>query len=248
MKKPILVLLFVLMISTCLALPRTKYKQVSIKKNEEISVTETEYTTEAATVISSETTTENVTAEIPVITSQAPADTKIRSYTYEPVEIVPDASPADTLVINGVSINIGDNISDIISRFGNPTNTIYVPIEYPDESEDSAAEPVTNIEDETETTTEKPLAKADENAYGYDGFTIYTDDGKFIEKVEITDPSVETGKGVRPIGAFVFSLADSYGGPVSVEGDIYKFAAGPNAYMYFDAPSGVVRSWGIINK
>lgn len=251
MNKPILALVFALMVTTCLALPRVHYKQFNVEEKEipepEKYIEETTETTTAA----AETTTEAAVAEMPVVTTQAAVsgNTVNRSYSYEPVEIAPYASPSDTIVIKGISINIGDSISDITASLGQPVNTIYVPIEYPEEeTAPSAPEPVTNAEGETETTTEKPMARADENAYGYDGFTIYTGDNKLVEKVEVTDSFVTTSKGIQPIGASVFSLADSYGGPVDVEGDIYKFAAGENAYMYFDAPLGIVKSWGIIKK
>ncbi len=249
MKKPILALVFALMVSTCFALPRVHYKQVNIAEKEAPPAPKREAVTETSTAFVTQTTTEITTEEIPIVTMQAPLNNNSVSRSYEPVEIVPSSRTSDTLVIKGISINIGDSIDYITSSLGQPTNTVYVPIEYPDGEEEAMPyEPVTNAEGETETTTERPLARADENAYGYDGFTIYTGDNKLVEKVEITDAAVTSAKGIQPIGASVFSLADSYGGPVAVEGDVYKFAAGKDAYMYFDAPAGIVKSWGIIKR
>ncbi len=252
MKKTILALVFVLMVSTCVALPRVHYKQIEFKEKD-ISVPAARKETYAETTCDAtiQTTTQAPAEEAyAVIVTQAPAGntSSPKSYSYEPVEKAPNATPSGTFAVNGVNINIGDDISAVKAILGEPVNTIYVPIEYSEDEYDTPYEPVTNAEGETETTTEKPLARADDNAYGYDGFTIYTGDNKLVERVDVTDPNIETTKGIRPIGMSVFSLADSYGGPVAVEGDIYKFASGGNAYMYFDAPAGVVASWGIIKR
>ncbi len=258
MKRTILFLSLALMIVTCIALPNTNYKKTDTVNiptqremrrqqareitSETLSRTTTEEVTEPETYIynaAEEKNTENI---------QSPQAYPRYSSSYEAVEIKPSAAPSDTFTINGISINIGDNIADITSELGKPINTIYVPIDYSDEVSDNEEEPAANAEGETETTTARPLARADENAYGYDGFTIYTNDNKTIEKIEVNDPSIPAFKGVSPIGMQVFDLADSYGGPVAVEGNVYRFAAGKGIYMYFDAPGGTVRSWGIVGK
>lgn len=256
MKKTIIFLTLALMLTTCLALPKTNYTQVNtenIPTQKELRRTQSINKT---TEIPSETTTAEIDSEYETYiykdkSVSTDGNKNTGSYSgigYEPVEIAPYAAPSDTLTINGISINIGDSISAVTSKLGKPVNTIYVPIEYTDEELAQEYEPVTNAEGETETTTARPLARADENAYGYDGFTIYTNNNKAIEKVEITSPSIPALKGISPIGRQVFELADSYGGPVAVEGNIYKFAAGKGTYMYFDAPGGTVNSWGIIGS
>ncbi len=259
MKKTIIFLVLALMVTTCFALPKTKYKSTSLENIPTAEEMRHSYKNETTTEILSETTSNEVTSEAETYIydddksnsakgSQGSGSSAYVSGSYEPVEIKPSAAPADTFTIKGVSINIGDSIAGITAKLGKPVNTIYVPIEYTDEELAEEYEPVTNAEGETETTTARPLARADENAYGYDGFTIYTNDNKTVEKVEVTDPSIPAIKGVSPIGMQVFTLADIYGGPVAVEGNVYRFAAGKGTQMYFEAPGGTISSWGIISS
>ncbi len=254
MKKTVLFLVLALMVSTCFALPRTNYRKANIKSPSAIREAKLTETTEAV-----EMETENSSAQVTseteseyetyIYNSDDKEPTPTPSYTgtgsTRSAEIQPSSTPSDHFAIKGISISIGDSITAIEDKLGKPVNTIYMPVEYDDEESAEEYEPVTNTEGETETTTARPLAVANENAYGYDGFTIYTNDSKTVEKIEVTDPSIPSLKGESPIGMQVFSLADLYGGPVSVEGNIYKFAGGNGTYMYFDAPGGVVKKWGI---